>query len=233
MKRRLFPVLIGLGGLVILLYLGTWQVQRLAWKQDLLAGIEARIGETPVPLPADPDPNADRYMPVTVTGQFRDAPVARMLASRRQIGAVYRILAPFRTTAGRDIVIDIGWVPTDIAWPPAPVAARIASDAPITLVGNLDWPNEIDGFTPDPDLEKGLWFARNIDPLAQALGTDPILLVLRDAPQTDLGVTPWPVDTAGISNDHLQYAITWFSLAVIWVAMTALFALRMRRTNES
>ncbi len=223
MNRLLFALMIGAGGLAILLYLGTWQVQRLAWKQGLLADIDARIVEAPVPLPVQPDPEADRYLPVTLTGTFRPE-TARMLASRRHTGAVYRHIAAFDTEQGGAVLIDVGWTPADMELPPLPVG-------PVALTGNLDWPIEADSFTPEPDLAKGLWYARDVPALAETLGTEPVLVVLRDPTKPPLGATPWPVDTAGIPNDHLQYAITWFSLAVIWTGMTALFALRRGRNT--
>ena len=68
--------------------------------------------------------------------------------------------------------------------------------------------------------------------MAAELGTDPVMIVA--ASQTDPSVTPMPVDSAGIPNDHLQYAITWFSLAAIWATMTGYFLWRTRagRTSE-
>ncbi len=222
MTRLWFPIIIGLGGLAILLWLGTWQMQRLAWKEVLLARIEARIADAPVPMPAEPDPEADRYLPVNLTGRFADMPVQRMLASRRQIGAVYRHIAAFDQASGARVLVDIGWLPAGQSLPPLP-------GAQITLTGNLDWPIESDGFTPAPDLAQNLWYARDVPELAATLEADPVLVVLRDAPEPPLGATPWPVDTAGIPNDHAQYAITWFSLAGVWVLMTGLFMARLRR----
>ena len=219
--RLWFLLIVGLVGTGILVWLGMWQVQRLSWKEDLLARIETRIADDPVPLGQAIAPDFQRYAPITVTGRFADGHI-RMLASRRSIGPVHRIIRPFDTTENGRILIDTGWQPDGV-----PVAA--VSETPLTLVGNLDNPQEADGFTPTPDLAANLWFARDVPAMADTLGTAPILVVLRDAPETDLGVTPWPVDTAGIPNDHLQYAITWFSLAVIWAAMTAYFLLRTRR----
>ena len=226
MARLRFPVVIGAGGLSILLALGVWQVQRLSEKQALLAEIDARIAAPPVPLPAQPDPETDRYLAVAVTGRFVDAPHVRMLASRRQIGAVHRHIAVFASdTAGR-ILVDIGWSPDDVAPPPLP-------SGPLTLMGNLDWPREADSFTPAPDISDGFWFARDVTEMAAAYDTNAILVVLRETPGAELGVTPWPVDTAGIPNNHLQYAITWFSLAAIWTAMTAAFVWRNRRSGSA
>ncbi|MGZ2258584.1 SURF1 family protein [Roseobacter sp. A03A-229] len=223
--RLWFGLIVGVVGVGILVSLGIWQVQRLAWKEDLLARIETQIVAAPVPLRQALEPEVQRYSPVTVTGAFdAETPPIRILASRKTVGAVYRIIRPFQAEDYGRILVDTGWVVDDAGTPPAPSADRI------TLVGNLDTPNEADGFTPAPDLDDNIWFARDVPQMARALSTEPLLVVLRDAPESDLGVTPWPVDTAGIPNDHLQYAITWFSLAVIWGAMTVYFLLRTRRS---
>ena len=222
MARIIFFVVIGLGGAAILVSLGVWQFKRLAWKQALLSRIEVEIEAPPVPLTEPLTSSLRRYAPVTVTGQFGAAHI-RMLASRKSIGPVYRIIRPFDVEGQGGILIDTGWQPqaADVVGVP---------QMRLTLTGNLDAPNEADEFTPAPDTASNIWFARDVPAMADALGTDPVLVVLRDAPETDLGVTPWPVDTAGISNDHLQYAITWFSLAAIWGAMTAYFVLRPGRS---
>jgi len=220
--RLWFLLIVGVTGCGILIALGVWQVQRLAWKEDLLARIEAEIGAAPVPLSQAAAPDIQRYAPVTVTGRF-EAGHIRMLASRRSIGPVHRVIRPFDAEGFGRVLIDTGWVRDGTPVPEI-------DTAPVTLVGNLDTPNEADGFTPAPDRAANLWFARDVPAMAAALGTQPVLVVLRDAPEMDLGVTPWPVDTAGIPNDHLQYAVTWFSLALIWAAMTLYFLLRSSRS---
>ena len=222
MRRFLFLMTFGAIGAAILIGLGVWQVQRLAWKEALLARIEAQISADPVPLIEATQPDVVRYAPVMVTGAFGDRHI-RMLASRKTTGAVHRVIRPFEIEDFGPVLVDTGWLPDEAQVPGAP-------EVRLTIVGNLDAPNEADGFTPEPDLARNLWFARDVPAMAQALNTQPILIVLRDAPETDLGVTPWPVDTAGIPNDHLQYAITWFSLAAIWVLMTAYFVLRTNRS---
>jgi len=103
----------------------------------------------------------------------------------------------------------------------------------VTITGNPHWPDEIDGFTPAPDLAANIWCARDVPALAEALGTEPVLIVARQMSQDRAPVTPLPVDTAGIPNDHLEYAVTWFSLAAIWVAMTAYFGLRTHRSRPA
>lgn len=216
MRRLLFLLIFGVTGLGVLLTLGIWQVQRLSWKEALLADIDARIAAPPVALPADPDPQRDRYLPVAVSGRIGQGEV-HVLVSVKQVGAGYRIIAPLTTDSGRRILLDRGFVPL------------VAKDAPraigpMRIVGNLHWPDEIDDYTPANDLAENIWFSRDVPTLAAHLDTEPVMIVAR-AP-TDPDVTPLPVDSAGIPNDHLQYAVTWFGLAVVWVAMTLYFLIR-------
>lgn len=222
MNRLLFLLTFGLTGAAILIALGVWQLQRLEWKMGVLAEIESRIGAAAVPLPATPEPETDRYLAVEVTGTILPGEL-HVLVSQKRIGAGYRIIAPFRTEAGRRILIDRGFARTE-----AKDAVRALG--PQTISGNLHWPREIDSYTPDPDRQTNTWFARDVAAMATALDTETVLLISRS--QTDPGLTPLPVDTAQIPNDHLQYAITWFSLALIWVAMTAYFLWRPRARNN-
>jgi surfeit locus 1 family protein len=220
MGRLAFLVIVGIGGAAILVSLGVWQVQRLAWKEGVIADINARISAAPVSLPAQPDPARDAYLPVTVRGTF-GAESLRVLVSQKQRGAGYRIIAPL-VMEDRRILVDRGFIPSDLSEPASGAAIQVEQD----VVGNLQWPQEIDGFTPAPDLENNIWFARDVSAMAEALGTDPILVVQRETSQASGPVTPLPVDTGAIPNDHLQYAITWFSLAAVWGAMTIYFLRR-------
>ncbi len=222
MRSVLFGIVVGLVGVSILVSLGVWQVQRLAWKQGILAEIDYRMAQPPQPLPASPDPDRDAYAPVQVVGTILPGEL-HVLVSRKNIGAGYRIIVPFLTAQGQRIMVDRGF-------------ARAADkDAPrrlgpIELTGNLHWPQEVDGYTPAPDRAGNVWFARDVPAMAAALDTAALLIVA--ASQSDPGVTPMPVDTRAIPNDHLQYAITWFSLALIWGAMTTYFLWRARRARK-
>ncbi|WP_377186177.1 SURF1 family protein [Ruegeria meonggei] len=222
MRRILFLLIFGLAGLGVLISLGVWQVQRMAWKHDVLAAIDSRITADPVALPSQVSEGADKYLPVRVSGAMLPGEV-HVLVSVKQVGAGYRVIQPFRT-GDRIILVDRGFVPTT-----AKQAMRITG--PMDITGNLHWPDEIDSYTPDPDIDDNIWFARDVPSLAAALRTDPVLLIARS--ETDPGVTPLPVGTVGIPNDHLQYAITWFGLALVWAAMTGYFLWRSRAPSES
>ncbi|MEL6607522.1 MAG: SURF1 family protein [Pseudomonadota bacterium] len=217
---RVFVVLIGVVGTGILLWLGIWQMQRLEWKEGVLAEIEDRIAAAPVAVPAVPDPEADRYLPVEVAGTLGEREL-HVLISRKGFGAGYRVIRAL-DTGQRSIMVDLG------------VIATTAKDAdrpggPMEVAGNLHWPDEVDSFTPENDVAGNIWFAREVDQMADALGTAPILVIARDLSPAVPGVTSLPVDTSGIPNDHLGYAVTWFGMAAVWVAMTALFLYRGRR----
>ncbi|WP_170782860.1 SURF1 family protein [Ruegeria lacuscaerulensis] len=222
MRRTLFLLIFGLAGLGVLLSLGVWQVQRLAWKEGVLAEIDSRIAADPVDLPPSVSEDTDKYLPVTISGDMEPGEI-HVLVSVKQVGAGYRIIQSF-STEDRTILVDRGFVPTT-----AKLVERLTG--PMTVTGSLHWPDEIDSYTPEPDIDENIWFARDVPNLAAALGAEPILLIARS--ETDPGITPLPVDTAGIPNDHLQYAITWFGLALVWAAMTGYFLWRNRAPAQS
>jgi len=222
MRRTLFLLIVGLGGAAILIWLGVWQFQRLAWKEAIIADINTRIAAAPVDLPASVNRDLDAYLPVS--GAFEQGEV-HVLVSQKDVGAGYRIITPFVLEDGRRIMVDRGFAVAS-----AKDAAR--SDGPATITGNLQWPHETDSFTPEADLKGNIWFARDVPAMAQTLGTQPVLLVTRSSTPPAAGISPLPVDTARIPNDHLQYAITWFSLAAIWLGMS-LFFLRRRRAPKT
>tara|TARA_R110000787_G_scaffold33448_2_gene87408 strand:- start:1185 stop:1859 length:675 start_codon:yes stop_codon:yes gene_type:complete len=224
MSRAIFFVVIGLGGAAILVSLGIWQVQRLAWKQGVIADINARIVAAPVALPDNPDPATDAYLPVSATG-ILGTQVLRVLVSQKDVGPGYRIISALNTPDAT-VMVDRGFMPVGSG-------REGALPDPVTLTGNLQWPNETDKFTPAPDMANNIWFARDVDAMAAALGAKPILIVARNVAFEDGDVTPFPVDTARIPNDHLQYAITWFSLALIWLAMSVYFLRRRAPKSES
>jgi surfeit locus 1 family protein len=218
-RSIIWPIVFGIGGAAILVSLGIWQVQRLAWKEGVLAEMETQIAADPVAIPEEPDPEAHGYLSVEATGRL-GADHIRVLVSQRGQGAGYRAISPL-DTGERTILVDRGFMPTEGE---PPVHQR-----QVTVIGNLHWPEEVDSFTPENDLARNIWYARDVEALAERLDAEPILVVAREMSVSDDPVTPLPVDTSGIPNDHLEYAITWFSLAAIWLGMTLYLLWRIRR----
>lgn len=222
MRRFVGPVLVGVGGVALLLSLGIWQTQRTLWKQAILDEVSAMLVMDPVPLPDEVSPERDRYRGVVVAGRFTGEAVFK-LDSLKGEGPGRRVIAVFETDAGRRVLVDRGiWLDGDAATPEVPLTAEVA--------GNLDWPRETDSFTPPPDATTGLWFARDVPAMAAALQAEPVLIVARGA--TGAGITPAPVDTSTIPNNHWQYAVTWFLLAAAWLGMTIFLLRRIRQRNS-
>lgn len=228
-KRSIAPIVIGVVGVFILVLLGAWQIQRLAWKEGLIAEIETRIAADPVALPDLPDPNTDNLLRVRVRGELGTEEI-HALHSVKQYGGGYRIIVPFvlaqsQGGAQRKILVDLGFIPEakkdaiprngSVRWTPS---GRVDD-----IVGLLLWPNEVDSFTPDPDLGRNIWFARDAVRMADALGTEPVLLVAESHPDDSI-VLPQPPGI-GLPNRHLEYAVTWFGLAIVW-ALMSIFWLR-------
>lgn len=222
MVRTITAAVLLIAGLALFVGLGLWQLQRLEWKEGILAEIEAMIGAEPVALPAEPDPEADRYRPVRVAGSFEAAELF-VLVSTRDRGAGFRLISPFVTAEGRRILVDRGFVPSDRREAPR-------SFGPAEITGNLHWPDERTGSTPEDDVAGNWWYARDVARMAAHLGTEPVLVIAKSV--TDPGVQPLPVDTASVRNKHLEYAMTWFLFAATWVMMTGFALWRISRRNR-
>ena len=219
--RFVLPLLFGIFGCAVLVSLGLWQVQRLAWKEGILAEIEARIHSEPAALPLAVT-EADRYLPVALEGKI-GADALRVLVSQKQVGAGYLVVSAFEMADGRRVLLDRGFVRLE---------AAIPEGGAVAVKGNVHFPDERVSATPENDEAKNIWFARDVARMAEFLGTEPVLVVAREVSPPEAGIAPLPVDTAHIPNDHLGYAVQWFGLAVVWAAMTGYFLWRNRRTAK-
>jgi surfeit locus 1 family protein len=217
-RQTIFALLLGLVGTGTLVSLGVWQLQRLEWKEGIIAAASEMIAAEPIPLPATPDPAQDRYRAVTVSGSFTGEE-AHVLTSTREEGPGFLVIAAYKTEDGRRILIDRGFVPeTEKA------TLRLPRLQPVT--GNLNWPDDVTSSTPGYDADRAIWYGRDVTGIAALLNTEPVLIIART--DTGDGVTPRPVTTAGFRNDHRQYAVTWFSLAAVWAGMTVFLLWRIR-----
>ncbi len=181
----------------------------------MIERIETQLAKEPVPIFSQP---FEEFMPVTADGRITRSE-AHILTSVRHVGVGFRIVSAFETR-GRRILLDRGFVPETLKNAPR-------TELDVRVSGNFRTVDEVDRFTPAPDLEANYWFARDIPALASALDAEPVLIILRETSESEPAVAPMPVDTSGIPNDHLGYAITWFSLAAVWMGMTAFLLWRI------
>jgi surfeit locus 1 family protein len=217
-RQMIFALILGLAGTGTLVGLGVWQLQRLEWKEAIITGAEAMIAADPIPLPLSPDPAQDRYRAVTVAGAFTGQE-AHVLTSTREAGPGFLVIAAYETDDGRRILIDRGYVPETEKDTPRPARAQ-------ALTGNLNWPDDVTSSTPGYDAGRAIWYGRDVAGIAALLQTEPVLIIARS--DTGDGIIARPVTSAGFRNDHWQYAVTWFSLAVAWAGMTVFLLWRIR-----
>lgn len=206
--------------LYVLISLGNWQVRRLAEKETYLDSINAKLQAAPAPLPKQPDPEQDQFLVVETDGTF-DGAFLRFLVSTRDFGAGFRIVQRFETD-GRHIMVDRGFLPTARKNMKPPTG-------PASIIGTLHWPDERDSATPENDPISNIWYAREVSLMAEALGTEPLLVIARESAD---GLAALPVDTSSIPNRHMEYIFTWYGLALTWVLMTLYFLFRRKRTRS-
>lgn len=218
MRRYVFPLVLGIVGVAILMNLGFWQLRRMEEKRVYLDEIEARIGNAPIPLPAQPEEGPHKFQAVWAEGRFTGE-YLEVLAGQRGAGPGVLVIEALALPDGRRIMVQRGFLPEE-----ARTLPRAAQEARVE--GNLHWPQDSSSSTPPPDAKTGLWFARDVAGMAAKLNTEPTLIVAREP--TGDGIAPLPVDTSGIPNDHWGYAIQWFLLAATWAGMTLFLLWRIR-----
>ncbi len=200
MRRYLLPGIAGLMLCAMLTGLGIWQLQRLDWKQAMLAEIRAGIAAAPAALPAAPEP-AMKYLPVRLAGRTTGDEIL-VLSGTRERGGGYRVISGFETDDGRRVMLDRGFIPQDDRH-------RVRPPVTLEITGNLHWPDEKGSATPAPNLTEKIWFAREVPAMAAHLRTEPVLVVASQVSGDAQGVVPIAISISGIPNNHLGYAVTW------------------------
>ncbi len=235
-RRRslLIPAVMTLAALALFIGLGIWQVERKAWKEDLIDMLTRRLESDPAELPPPAgwsrlDAGNAEFRRVRLNVQFQKANDALVYTSGSQIrddvkGQGFFVFSPARFSGGATIVINRGFVP-DKNYPAAEGAQEI--------VGVLRWPESPSWFTPDRD-SAGTWYARDHLAMAQAQGwgnVAPFYIEMED-PVPPGGLPHPSVLKVRLRNDHLQYAITWFGLAAVTAIMFAFWTWRRREAND-
>lgn len=212
--------------------LGAWQVRRLAWKQELIRQVDARIHATPVAAPPPEQAitrQADQYRRVVVSGRFdhRDEVLVKAVTD---LGPGYWVVTPLTTDRGGTVLINRGFVPSGRQQPTDRAAGQI--DGEVRVVGLLRLSEPGGGFLRSNDPVGGRWFSRDVAEIAEAKGLEgPVAAYFIDADATP-NPGGWPrggLTVVRFANSHLIYALTWFGLALMSAAGFVLFAREERR----
>ena len=209
-----------LAGIGLLVSLGVWQVHRLAWKRELIQRVEQRVHADPVDAPGRSQwPLVNRanseYLRVAVHGRFRhDAETLVQAVTER--GGGFWVLTPFETVDGFTVLINRGFVP-----PPLKDAANRPQgqiEGGTTVTGLLRLSEPGGGYLRTNQPAEDRWFSRDVAAIAAARGLTDVAPYFIDAEASSPVISGAPVGgltVIAFSNNHLQYALTWFALALM------------------
>ena len=242
-RRRslLVPIATTVVIVAALLSLGSWQLERRVAKLDLIAALDERLGSAPVALPplarwSELTPSRDEFRRVTFAGTMQAVDSAQVFASpsplRKDVSETgVWVFAPVKLSSGETVVVNRGFVAD------GQTAPQSASGEPIAMTGYIRFPETPSWLTPQADRAKRLWFLRDHRAMAGVLAWgEPQRLapfyVDLEGPVPPGGLPkPGPLQVS-LKNDHLQYAVTWFLLALA-IAIAFGFWLRGRRREPS
>jgi surfeit locus 1 family protein len=210
--------------------LGAWQLQRLGWKEALIARVERNVHADPVPAPGLAQWSAltrenDEYRRVQASGTFAYEREV-LVAATTELGSGHWVLTPLRTREGHWLLVNRGFVPPELRGRvPHPEAGQ-------SVTGLLRFTEPAGRPLQQNDAAAGRWYSRDVAAIAAAQGlAGPVAPYFVDA-QPQAGAAQWP--RAGLTvirfrNDHLVYALTWLALAAIMAAAIGYLVLDARR----
>ncbi len=236
----LWPTVLSIIGVAILIGLGSWQLSRKAEKEALITKIEARRLGEPLKLEdfvaARPGADAD-YQKLRVRGEFVADKERFYYAPQPKLGPGYDVYQPLRYAPGKVVWINRGFIPKRVLDQPE---IWQAGSGEVSTVGNARLPANPGTFTPNNDVVANVWYWRDLAGMhASAFDAEagveaaPFFLVAGpEAPgsaldRTSEGDAGWPrpgVSKIAVVNRHLEYAVTWFGLALTLVGVYAVFA---------
>ncbi|MEK1903911.1 MAG: SURF1 family protein [Rhizobium sp.] len=236
---RKLPVFTGITVLIalaILISLGTWQVERLHWKEGLLADIAERRAAAPVPL-ADIEAMAAQggdieYRTVTATGRYINNKERHFFATwRGQTG--YYIYTPLQLADGRYLFVNRGFGPYENKEPEKRMQGQLTDQQTVTGLARAKLPGKPSSLVPDNDVAKNIFYWKDLDVMASSVDLDKadVLPFFLDADSTPnpAGFPIGGVTQVDLPNDHLQYAFTWYGLAAVLLVVVAISWFRPRK----
>ena len=243
---------------IILIGLGTWQIQRKAWKEGLIATLNAQLAAPPIALPppatwAKLDRKDDEYRSVTFQATFDNSKEALVFAAPSTFrpdvsGPGYWVFTPARLADGSIVMVNRGFVPDGRQNPASRPQGQTAG--PVEIVGSMRWPETHHWFTPADEPAKNLWFTADPQAMAAAKGlgkelgkelgkglSNGLAAVAPFYVEQQSPVPPGGLPKPGklmvtLPDNHLQYALTWYGLALVLVIWFPVWALGRQRAES-
>ena len=228
---------LSLAALAVLLTLGTWQVQRLHWKESLVATIDARVASEPRPL-ADIQNRLTTtgdvdYWPIEVAGEFRHEGERHFFATHRGQSGYY-VYTPLELDDGRFILVNRGFLPFERKEPATRAEGQAEGWQVIAGLARNRLDEKPSFIVPDNDPAKNIFYWKDLPVMAATSGVGrledylPFFIDANDAPNPG-GLPVGGVTIIDLPNNHLQYAITWYGLAAALAGVLAVWAWRQKR----
>lgn len=238
-RWRLAALLLGSGlVLALLVGLGTWQVQRLHWKEALVATIAERVAAEPVDLAAiirlhEQGEDFD-YVPVSASGRFAHEHEQYFLATHRGASGWY-VYTPLQTDAGAWLFVNRGFVPYDRRDPASRPEGQIEGKVAVTGLARAAPAEKPSVIVPDNDPAGRTYYWKDLAAMRQAAGLETVLPFFVDAgPSPNPGGLPiGGVTIIELPNNHLQYAVTWYGLAVALLGVLGFWLFGQRREGRT
>lgn len=223
-KPTLWPTLFTIPAVLFMLALGTWQVQRLYWKLALIEQFETRVAAEPVQPPERVENFEEmRYRRIALRGEFLHDKEVLLTGKLFKGTTGFHVVTPLRLSDGRTLLVNRGWIPDK---------RKLRENRPSTLV---EGPVDVEGIVRDPSLksvfvvanepEREIWLTVDIDVIARERGLPDLSNYYVDALRPE-GALVFPVGATrviSVHNDHLQYAITWFTLAIALMVIYGIY----------
>ncbi len=237
-RALIAPGMAVLAGLAILIGLGEWQLQRMIWKEALISAVATRAHTTPAELPPPDEwarlkPSEYEYAHVRVRGVYdlgHQALVFRALerARGRYAGQGYLVITPLKLASGASVLVNRGFVPID----KKDAAGAPAGEVEVTGLMRASEPRNF--FTPPDNPAQGDWYTRDIAAIAADFKLENPAPFSIDADAGAPGELPQGGETIlAFPNNHLEYALTWFGMALALAAVFAAYALQKLRSDAS
>jgi surfeit locus 1 family protein len=213
-----------IAGIAILIGLGLWQLDRKVWKENLIATVSMRTARAPEAMPPRDAwerlvPAGNEYSHVAFSAEFLDGQEAYAYTAGSSLradveGQGFWVFAPARLAGGSVVLINRGFVPTDRKDPAT--RAQGTPRGSIDIVGYMRWPEARGLFTPADDVKNNVWYVRDPKAMADAhkWAVAAPFYIDQESPVPPGGLPKPGKIEVKMPNNHLQYALTWFGLAL-------------------